>query len=144
MHKMSFYVIVIKKLFNIVWKNNSVLECKHPCERIYRMKCLWFLLEPIRKKCYISTPIFQSSKEIHTIRDVILTCARKPTWVSLIYHMEPTTKKCKNRKKTKTCMLWCMCWKFTMYNWFLCKAVMLVFCFAFQTEKDLQYFCWHG
>jgi len=28
-----------------------------------------------------------------TIRDAILTCARKPTQVSLIYHTEPTTKK---------------------------------------------------
>ena len=37
-----------------------------------------------------------------TIRDAILTCARKPTWVSLINRTEPTTKKCKNRKKTKS------------------------------------------
>ena len=37
-----------------------------------------------------------------TIRDAILTCARKPTRVSLIYRTEPTTKKCKNRKKTKS------------------------------------------
>ena len=29
-----------------------------------------------------------------TIRDAILTCARKPTRVSLIYRTEPTTKKC--------------------------------------------------
>ena len=29
-----------------------------------------------------------------TTRDAILTCARKPTWVSLIYRTEPTTKKC--------------------------------------------------
>jgi len=33
-----------------------------------------------------------------TIRDAILTCARKPTRVSLIYRMELTTKNCKNRK----------------------------------------------
>ena len=33
-----------------------------------------------------------------TIRDAILTCARKPTWISLIYRTQPTTKKCKNRK----------------------------------------------
>jgi len=33
-----------------------------------------------------------------TIRDAVVTCARKPTWVSLIYRTEPTTKKCKNRK----------------------------------------------
>jgi len=37
-----------------------------------------------------------------TIRDAILTCVRKSTWVSLIYRTEPTTKKCKNRKKTKS------------------------------------------
>jgi len=36
-----------------------------------------------------------------TIRDAILTCARKPTWVSLTYHTETTTKKCKNRKTKK-------------------------------------------
>jgi len=36
-----------------------------------------------------------------TLRDAILTCARKPTWVSLIYRTEPITKKCKNRKKLK-------------------------------------------
>jgi len=34
-----------------------------------------------------------------TIRDAILTCARKPTRVSLIYRTEPTTKKCKTEKK---------------------------------------------
>ena len=33
-----------------------------------------------------------------TIRDAILTCARKPTWVSLIYCTETTTKKCKTEK----------------------------------------------
>ena len=37
-----------------------------------------------------------------TIRDAILTYARKPTWVGLIYRTELTTKKCKNRKKTKS------------------------------------------
>ena len=35
------------------------------------------------------------------IRDAILTCARKPTWVSLIYRTEPTSKKWKKQKKTK-------------------------------------------
>ena len=35
---------------------------------------------------------------VYTIRDAILTCARKPTRVSLIYRKETTTKKCKNRK----------------------------------------------
>ena len=32
------------------------------------------------------------------IRGAILTCARKPTSVSLIYRTEPTTKKCKTEK----------------------------------------------
>jgi len=31
--------------------------------------------------------------KLDTIRDTILTCARKPTQVSLIYRTEPTTKK---------------------------------------------------
>jgi len=34
----------------------------------------------------------------NTIRDAILTCAQKLTWVSLIYRMESTTKKCKTVK----------------------------------------------
>jgi len=33
-----------------------------------------------------------------TIRDVILACARKPTWVSLTYRTETTTKKCRTEK----------------------------------------------
>ena len=37
----------------------------------------------------------------NTIRDAILTCARKPTYVGLIYRTETTTKNCK-REKLKT------------------------------------------
>ena len=33
-----------------------------------------------------------------TIRDAILTYARKPTWVGLIYRTETTTKNCKTEK----------------------------------------------
>jgi len=33
-----------------------------------------------------------------TIQGAILLCARKPIWVSLVYCMEPTTKKCKTEK----------------------------------------------
>ena len=36
-----------------------------------------------------------------TIRDAILTCAPKPTRVSLIYRTEPTTEKWKTEKKLK-------------------------------------------
>ena len=41
-----------------------------------------------------------------TIRDAILTCAQKPTRVSLIYRAEPTTKQRKTKKsktKKRTC-----------------------------------------
>ena len=37
-----------------------------------------------------------------TIRDDILTFARMPTWVSLIYRTETTAKKCKTEKKLKS------------------------------------------
>jgi len=40
-------------------------------------------------------------------RDVMLTCAQKPTWVSLIYGTEPTTKKWKTEKlrsKKRICL----------------------------------------
>ena len=33
-----------------------------------------------------------------TIRDASLTCARKPTWVGLIYRTETTSKNCKTEK----------------------------------------------
>ena len=36
------------------------------------------------------------------IRDAILTCARKPTWVGLIYRTETTTKIVKQKKKLKS------------------------------------------
>ena len=44
-----------------------------------------------------STPVCVRRETIQndTIRDAILTCARKPTWVSLIYCTEATTKKYK-------------------------------------------------
>ena len=37
-----------------------------------------------------------------TIRDAILTCARKPTWVDLIYRTETTAKNCKTEKLKST------------------------------------------
>jgi len=48
-----------------------------------------------------SPVILRTHADTVTIRDAILTCARKPTRVSLIYRTEPTTKKCKNRRKNK-------------------------------------------
>jgi len=40
----------------------------------------------------------RSKSQYDTILDAILTCARKLTRVSLIYHTEPTTKRCKTEK----------------------------------------------
>jgi len=42
-------------------------------------------------------------KRYNTIRDAILTCAQKLTWVSIIYHTEPENKV--ENKKEKTDML---------------------------------------
>ena len=47
------------------------------------------------------TVCFKIKIRYDTIRDVILTCARKLTWVSLIYRTEPTTKKCKHTETEK-------------------------------------------
>jgi len=58
-----------------------------PNTEITRKQLRGYLLgHPVRydAKCYFN--------------NAILTCARKPTWVSLIYRTEPTTKKCKTEK----------------------------------------------
>jgi len=49
-----------------------------------------------------SLPLLFPGVDYGTIRDAILTCARKPTWVSLIYRTETTTEKCKTEKKLKS------------------------------------------
>ena len=49
-----------------------------------------------------------------TIRDPILTCAWKPTWVSLTYCMETTAKKCKNRKTKNSTVKDGMCSEVTV------------------------------
>ena len=41
-----------------------------------------------------------------TLQDAVLTCARKPIWVSSIYHTEPTTKKCKTEKLKSKKRIW--------------------------------------
>jgi len=49
-------------------------------------------------------PLYKSLRHdtIDTIRDAILTCAQKPTWVSLIYRTETDNEKVENRKKLKS------------------------------------------
>jgi len=52
------------------------------------------------KPCYNGNNRLHLCTAYDTIRDAILTCARRPTWVSLIliYRTETTTKKCKTEK----------------------------------------------
>ena len=66
--------------------------------------CIWSSWWHCIPKTPSSLASFKSRLVVRydTIRDAILTCARKPTWVGLIYRTEPTTKKCKTEKlKTK-------------------------------------------
>jgi len=86
---------------------------RHFSRILYRIFQFWFS-SAHQKITTITKSIFRNNKRCRliersnkwllcdTIRDAILTCARKPTWVSLIYRTKPTTKKCKNRKKTKS------------------------------------------
>jgi len=50
--------------------------------------------------CVVSCVCEERGRPIRydTIRDAILTCARKPIWVGLIYRTETTTKNCKTEK----------------------------------------------
>ena len=63
--------------------------------------CCW---KPTAHCKKIAWPFWTSGKapspSYDTIRDAILTCARKPTWVGLIYRTEmpTTTKNCKTEK----------------------------------------------
>ena len=51
----------------------------------------------------VFVPFLSAFIRYDTIRDAILTCARKPTWVSLIYRKETTTRNyCKTEKKLKS------------------------------------------
>ena len=54
-----------------------------------------------------------SAERYDTIRDAILTCGQTLTWVSLIYHMEPTSKKWKTEKLKSKNQIWAEiieCW----------------------------------
>ena len=53
---------------------------------------------PLLSQWTFNAPVSQRSSSYDTIRDAILAWARKPTWFSLIYRTETTTKKCKTEK----------------------------------------------
>jgi len=58
------------------------------------------ILQPSKHLSLYNSLLFDPpySLRYDTIRDAILTCARKPTWIGLIYRTEPTTKNCKTEK----------------------------------------------
>ena len=67
-------------------RSSSTLERCFATDRHARqpaVQCMW----PAGRAVYYDT-----------MRDAIFTCARKPTWVSLIYRTETTSKKCKTEK----------------------------------------------
>ena len=72
--KINFFILW--PWYLLVWQRGVVVSCIHRMNEV----------NPRRAWLY------------DTIRDAILTCARKPTWVSLIYRTETTTKKCKTEK----------------------------------------------
>jgi len=61
--------------------------CRHKATRQFSSRCELSMTLTIR---------------LDTIRDAILTCDRKPTWVSLIYRTETTTKSGKQKKLKST------------------------------------------
>ena len=52
----------------------------------------------LNSKAQPSYSVSYVSSFYYTMRDAILTCTQKPTWVSLIYRTETTTKKWKTEK----------------------------------------------
>ena len=62
--------------------------------------CALLPLLDIQAYCAVSVLSLNGCQLIRydTIRDDISTCARKPTWVGLIYRTETTTKNCKTEK----------------------------------------------
>jgi len=76
-----------------VWRKAGE-EWKLECTNFYRKKfgvMVWGCIS------YNGTPL-----RYDTIRDAILTYARKPTYVGLIYRTETTTKNCKTEKLKST------------------------------------------
>jgi len=74
--------------------------CSQPQAAARRLNPLYE--ETAENWAYTGPDLAWAQLRYDTIRDAVLTCARKPTRFSLIYRTEPTTKKCKNRKQTKS------------------------------------------
>ena len=84
-HRRSYFkhCCMTKYSKNVVWNCSPIFETRISCSTLH-----------VRTYCNLTS----ATKGYDTIRDAILTCARKPTWVRLIYRTEPTTKKWKTEK----------------------------------------------
>jgi len=78
-----------------------IMPCYTHKGRSYRDHRFCDVTYPLYRPASISAPLdrYSTLMKYDTIRDASLTCARKPTWVSLIYRTETTTKKCETEKK---------------------------------------------
>jgi len=99
----SVFRAIIALLSAVVWKVSTLT--KNPRENLF--KNLENSLKYVRMRSsavfadrhLVSSLLLRYDTILYdTIRDAILTCARNPTWVSLIYRTESTTKKCKTEK----------------------------------------------
>ena len=78
----------------IAWWGVSMVICLEWGQIV----CIWSSWCHYHPKTPSSFVSFKSRLVYDTIRDAILTCARKPTWVGFIYSTETTTKNCKTEK----------------------------------------------
>ena len=88
------------------WRNNATLGLYPVCSFTHflerSIKIVLFCSVLILNIVFKGTHIYDTIDwRYDTIRDAILTCARKPTRVSLIYRTEPTTKKCEKVAHTR-------------------------------------------
>ena len=81
----------------------SPMTCSQACGRVSGSVDCRCRLSMISSRCVASpnidiSPSWTATMRYDMIRDAMLTCARKPTRVSLTYRTEPTTKKWKTVK----------------------------------------------
>ena len=114
-HRQSFVILPrwlsvdMKRLF-CTWIEVNFVNARKPKATDFTWSATWktaAVRQSFWAQCYLSRQTKVRNYDTiryDTIRDAILTCARKPTRVSLIYRTEPTTKKWKT-EKVKTDML---------------------------------------
>ena len=93
----------IKGVVGCWWPNKERFIAESASEKVFK---IGEYLAKLQARAWLShalrEPGQHTAKRLlslrDTIRDAILTCARKPTWVSWIYRTEPTTEKCRTEK----------------------------------------------